>query len=103
MFVPAVCMGELGGFWDIFYLLVTGDICLGWAITLVPLVNHKHTLRVMIVKGRKVEGQRCAQGALEVYIAGVLSPFINTDQCSLIIVGGEVGVLFIVARSPCDI
>ena len=51
----------------------------------------------------KVEDQECAQGALEVYIVGVLSPFINTDQCDLIMVGEEIGVLFIVARSPGDI
>lgn len=60
-------------------------------------------MRLMIVKECKVEDQECAQGALEVYIVGVLSPFINTDQCDLIIVGEEAGALFIVARSPGDI
>ncbi len=103
MLVPAVRMGVLGRFWDRFYLLITGDICLGWAIALISLANHKHVLRVMIVRECKVEDQKCAQGALEVYIVGVLSPFINTDQCGLIIVGEEVRVLFIMARSPGDI
>ena len=91
MLVPAVCMGEFGRFRDRFYLLITGDICLGWAITIRPLANRKHILRAMNVRECKVEDQRCAQCALEVHIAGVLSPFINTDQCCLIIVGEEVG------------
>lgn len=103
MFVPAVRMGVLGRFWDRFYLLITGDICLGWAIASILLANHERISRVMIIRECKVEDQECAQGALEVYIVGVLSPFINTDQCDLIIVGEEVGVLCIVARSPGDI
>ena len=57
----------------------------------------------MIIRERKVEDQRCAQGALEVYIVGVLSPFINTDQCCLIIVGEEIEMIVIVARLPCNI
>ena len=103
MFVPAVRMGVFGSFWYIFYLLITGDICLGWAIASTSLANHEDILKVMIVGGCKVEDQECALGALEVYIVGVLSPFINTDQCDLIIVGEEVGFLCIVARSPGDI
>ena len=103
MFVPAVRMGVFGSFWYRFYLLITGDICLGWAIASTSLANHEDILKVMIVGGCKIEDQECAQGALEVYIVGVLSPFINTDQCDLIIVGEEVGVLCIVARSPGDI
>ena len=103
MFVPAVRMGVFGGFRDRFYLLITGDICLGWAIASISLANHVRILRFMVFRECKLEDQECAQGALEVYIVGVLSPFINTDQCDLIIVGEEVGVLFIVARSPGDI
>ena len=103
MLVPAIRMGVLGRFWDRLYLLITGDICLGWAIALISLANHKHFSRVIIVGECKVENQKCAQGALEVYIVGVLSPFINTDQCGLIIVGEEVGMVFSVARSPGDI
>lgn len=91
MLVPAVRMGEFGRFWDSFYLLVTSGIRLGWAIALTPLANHKHLSRIVAVRECIVEDQRCAQSALKVYIAGVLSPFINTDQCSLIIVGEEVG------------
>ena len=103
MFVPAVRMGVFGSFWDRFYLLVTGDICLRWAIASISLANHELILRLVIFRECKVEDQECAQGALEVYIVGVLSPFINTDQCDLIIVGEEIGMLFIVARSPGDI
>ena len=103
MFVPAVRMGVFGSFWDRFYLLITGDICLGGAIASTSLANHDDILKVMTASGCKVEDQECALGALEVYIVGVLSPFINTDQCDLIIVGKEVGVLCIAARSPGDI
>ena len=91
MLVPAVGMGKFSRFWLGFYLLKTGDICLGWAVTLILLARYKGILRLMIVRMCEVEDQRCAQGALEVYIVGVLSPFINTDQSCLIIVEERVG------------
>ena len=103
MFVPAVCMGEFGRFRDRFYLLITGDIRLGWAITIRRLASRKNILRAMNVKKCKVEDQRCAQCALgSIHRWGLESLHQHGPMLSHHCKGRGRG-LGIVARLPCDI
>ena len=103
MLVPAVCMGEFGRLGDRFYLLVTGDICLGWAIAIKPLAKHRRNLRAMMFKEYKAEDQRCAQGAFgSIHRWGLESLHQHGPMLSHHCRGKDRG-LNIVARSPCDI
>ena len=85
MLVPAVGMGELGRFRGGLHLLVTGNVCLRRAIAVGKSADPEHIYTTAKNRKYKAEDQRCAQGALEVHIGGVLNPFINTDQFALII------------------